>query len=269
MLARRLPTIMPALERDAALEVTRIHSASGRSTVSALQTRAPFRAPHHSASSVALVGGGSPRVRPGEITLAHRGALFLDELPEFPISVLEGLRQPLEERVVRISRASGTLEFPADFLLVACANPCPCGRIGDGVSLWRCPTHAVRAAALGTAPRPLRSPAPDRLGRAPKPANRRGDEYASRRGDRTPTSATRGNPLETQRAYSTRRARRARPARERRARGVARCVPAAPADRPRRGTVRRVARTFADLDDHEIVTADHVMRAGLLREDVW
>src|SRR5204862_3473612 len=110
-------------------------SASGRSTVSTLRTRAPFRAPHHSASSVALVGGGSPRVRPGEITLAHRGALFLDELPEFPISVLEGLRQPLEERVVRISRASGTLEFPADFLLVACANPCPCGRTEKAVAV--------------------------------------------------------------------------------------------------------------------------------------
>ena len=127
MLARRLPTIMPRSNATPRSR-SRIHSASGRSTVSTLQTRAPFRAPHHSASSVALVGGGSPRVRPGEITLAHRGALFLDELPEFPISVLEGLRQPLEERVVRISRASGTLEFPADFLLVACANPCPCGR---------------------------------------------------------------------------------------------------------------------------------------------
>ena len=128
MLARRLSTIMPPLEHDAALEVTRIHSAAGRGAISALQRTPPFRAPHHTASSVSLVGGGSPRVRPGEITLAHRGALFLDELPEFPISVLEGLRQPLEERVVRISRASGTLEFPADFLLVACANPCPCGR---------------------------------------------------------------------------------------------------------------------------------------------
>ena len=128
MLARRLPTIMPDLDRDAALEVTRIHSAAGTAPISALRTRPPFRAPHHSASTVALVGGGSPRVRPGEITLAHRGALFLDEAPEFPTSVLEALRQPLEERVVRISRASGTLEFPADFLLVACANPCPCGR---------------------------------------------------------------------------------------------------------------------------------------------
>jgi magnesium chelatase family protein len=128
MLARRLSTIMPPLEHDAALEVTRIHSAAGRAAISALQRTPPFRAPHHTASSVSLVGGGSPRVRPGEITLAHRGALFLDELPEFPTSVLEGLRQPLEERVVRISRASGTLQFPADFLLVACANPCPCGR---------------------------------------------------------------------------------------------------------------------------------------------
>src|SRR4029077_16060293 len=79
--------------------------------------------------AVALVGGGSPRVRPGEVTLAHRGVLFLDETPEFPSHVLEALRQPLEERVIRISRASGTIQLPADFLLVACANPCPCGRI--------------------------------------------------------------------------------------------------------------------------------------------
>src|SRR4051812_9700510 len=117
MLARRLPTILPDLDYAAALEVTRIHSAAGIATISALRTRPPFRAPHHSASTVSLVGGGSPRVRPGEITLAHRGVLFLDEVAEFPVSVLEALRQPLEERVIRISRASGTLEFPADFLL--------------------------------------------------------------------------------------------------------------------------------------------------------
>ena len=129
MLARRLPTILPDLARLEALDVTRIHSAAGAAASSVLRTRPPFRAPHHSASAVALVGGGSPRVRPGEVTLAHRGVLFLDETPEFPSHVLEALRQPLEERVIRISRASGTIELPADFLLVVCANPCPCGRI--------------------------------------------------------------------------------------------------------------------------------------------
>ena len=129
MLARRLPTILPPLTLDAALEVTKIHSAAGAAPAAGLVRARPFRAPHHSASAVALVGGGSPRTRPGEITLAHRGALFLDELAEFPPVVLDALRQPLEERVVRISRASGTTEFPADFLLVACCNPCPCGRV--------------------------------------------------------------------------------------------------------------------------------------------
>ncbi len=129
MLARRLATILPPLEPSEGLEVTKIHSAAGVAPRSGLCTVRPFRAPHHSASAVALIGGGSPRPRPGEITLAHRGALFLDELGEFPPMVLDALRQPLEERVVRISRAWGTVEFPADFLLVACCNPCPCGRI--------------------------------------------------------------------------------------------------------------------------------------------
>jgi magnesium chelatase family protein len=128
MLARRLRTILPPLTRAQALEVTKIHSAAGLAPACGLASRAPFRAPHHSASTVALVGGGSARVRPGEISLAHHGVLFMDELAEFPPSVLDALRQPLEERVVRISRASGTMTFPADFLLVACCNPCPCGR---------------------------------------------------------------------------------------------------------------------------------------------
>src|ERR1700682_6204886 len=128
MLARRLPTILAPLDRAEALEVTKIHSAAGTHRGPALRIDPPFRQPHHSASMVSLVGGGSGRVRPGEVSLAHRGALFLDELPEFPVHALESLRQPLEERVVRVSRASGTIEFPADFLLVACANPCPCGR---------------------------------------------------------------------------------------------------------------------------------------------
>lgn len=128
MLARRVPTILPEFEPGEALEVTKVHSAAGLAPRSGLYPARPFRAPHHSASAVALIGGGSPRPRPGEISLAHKGCLFLDELGEFPPTVLDALRQPLEERVVRISRAWGTVEFPADFLLVACSNPCPCGR---------------------------------------------------------------------------------------------------------------------------------------------
>ncbi|MGZ4736785.1 MAG: YifB family Mg chelatase-like AAA ATPase [Acidimicrobiia bacterium] len=127
MLARRLSTILPPLDPDESFEVTRIASAAGGEPPRTLATHRPFRAPHHTASTAALVGGGSARPRPGEVTLAHRGVLFLDELGEFPPSALDALRQPLEERVVRISRQAQSLELPAEFLLIACTNPCPCG----------------------------------------------------------------------------------------------------------------------------------------------
>nr|WP_288660969.1 YifB family Mg chelatase-like AAA ATPase [uncultured Alistipes sp.] len=127
MLARRLPTILPPLTREEALETTKIHSvAGGTGLAGGLMTRRPFRAPHHLASQVALIGGGqSPR--PGEVSLAHNGVLFLDELPEFGRSVLEVLRQPLEEKRVVVSRAKYSVEYPANFTLVAAMNPCPCG----------------------------------------------------------------------------------------------------------------------------------------------
>jgi magnesium chelatase family protein len=131
MLARALPSILPPLQLEEALEVTKIHSIAGmlRSDEPLVTTR-PFRAPHHTASSIALVGGGA-WPHPGEISLAHRGVLFLDEFPEFPRPVLEALRQPLEDHVVTISRAQGTLTFPAQFVLVAAMNPCQCGFAGD------------------------------------------------------------------------------------------------------------------------------------------
>jgi magnesium chelatase family protein len=127
MLARRLPTILPPLDLEEALETTKIHSVSGLlpSGASLVKTR-PFRSPHHTISDVALVGGGS-HPAPGEISLAHNGVLFLDELPEFKRSVLEVLRQPMEERKVNISRARISVEYPASFMLVASMNPCPCG----------------------------------------------------------------------------------------------------------------------------------------------
>jgi magnesium chelatase family protein len=131
MLAQRLPSLLPPLERDQALEATRIHSASGRAVPrGALLTRPPFRAPHHGASSVSLVGGGSGTLTPGEISLAHQGVLFLDEMGEFPAFVLDALRQPLEEGVVRVCRAAASVTFPAHFLLVGAMNPCPCGQGG-------------------------------------------------------------------------------------------------------------------------------------------
>lgn len=131
LLARTYPSILPKLTIDEAIEVTKIYSISGLlKEGEALITDRPFRSPHHSASSVALVGGGT-FPRPGEISLAHRGVLFLDEFPEFPRPVLETLRQPLEDGVVTISRAQGTLSFPAQFSLIASQNPCPCGFSSD------------------------------------------------------------------------------------------------------------------------------------------
>lgn len=138
MLARRLPGILPLLSFEEALESTAIHSVAGLLPPEAgLLTRRPFRAPHHTISDVALVGGGT-LPRPGEISLAHNGVLFLDELPEFNRRVLEALRQPLEEGVVRIARAARTAVFPARFMLVAAMNPCPCGFRGDRRRECRC-----------------------------------------------------------------------------------------------------------------------------------
>lgn len=143
LLARRMPGILPALVFEEALEVTAIHSVAGLlGPAAGLVGTRPFRAPHHTASDAALVGGGSVP-RPGDITLAHHGVLFLDELPEFGRRALEALRQPLEEGVVRIARASGTVAFPAAFTLVGAMNPCPCGYAGQASRPCRCTPMAV------------------------------------------------------------------------------------------------------------------------------
>lgn len=134
MLATRLPALLPTLDTADALTVTKVHSVAGMAIPpSGILVRPPFRAPHHGASAVALIGGGSSAIRPGEISLATAGVLFLDELGEFPVSVLEALRQPLEEGVVRIARAHASATMPARFQLIGAMNPCPCGEARPGL----------------------------------------------------------------------------------------------------------------------------------------
>lgn len=146
LLARSLPTILPPMEEDEILESSKIYSVAGllrRGDLGLVRNR-PFRAPHHTTSSVAMVGGGT-WPRPGEISLAHRGVLFLDEFPEFPRSVLEALRQPLEDGVITVSRAQGSISFPAQFILLAAQNPCPCGYLGSDYRECICtPTQVMK-----------------------------------------------------------------------------------------------------------------------------
>lgn len=143
MLARRLPSILPDLSFEEALEITKIHSIAGilSEDIPMIKTR-PFRAPHHTVSGISLVGGG--RVpKPGEISLAHYGVLFLDELPEFQKSTLEVLRGPLEDRIVTISRVNASLTYPANFMLAASMNPCPCGYYGSKEKECNCSPQAI------------------------------------------------------------------------------------------------------------------------------
>jgi magnesium chelatase family protein len=270
MLARRLPTVLPPLEHHHALEVTRIHSAAGDGVSGRLITRPPFRAPHHTASTPALVGGGTGRPRPGEVTLAHRGCLFLDELGEFAPSALDALRQPLEERAVRISRQPVSLTFPAAFQLVACTNPCPCG-LGD-------PDCRCSAAQRTRYLRRLSTPLLDRFDvrvrvTAPEPGDVAGESSADVR-DRVVAACARQRARHADWSWASNA--------HIPAGAVERLVPlGADALDAWRGLietrlltgrgaarVRRVARTLADLDDVGHVTAAHIESAALLRGDV-
>ena len=141
LLARAMAGILPDLSLDEVLELTKIYSIAGRLKENFISSR-PVRSPHHTTSNVALVGGGAVP-RPGEITLSHRGILFMDEFPEFPRNVLEALRQPLEDGIVTVARASGSFTFPAKFTLVAAQNPCPCGFYGDGSKKCQCAQHQI------------------------------------------------------------------------------------------------------------------------------
>jgi magnesium chelatase family protein len=145
MLARRLPSILPTMTRQEALEVTRLHSVAGILTGGGLVGTRPFRAPHHTISPAGLIGGGSGFLRPGEASLAHNGVLFLDEFTEFRRDAVEGLRQPLEDGRIVVARAAGAVEFPARFALIAASNPCPCGFEGDVRRHCRCLPNRLEA----------------------------------------------------------------------------------------------------------------------------
>lgn len=270
MLARRITTILPPLQPSEALEATRVQSIATRDGIEDLVTTRPFRAPHHTISTAGLVGGGSGRPHPGEVTLAHRGALFLDELGEFPPRALEALRQPLEEGVVRISRIPETNTFPARFLLIACSNPCPCGM---GQTQCRC-SEAARVRYLRRLSAPLLDRFDMRLWVHPpsahEPAGQSSHEIRAHVASALERQALRyadtpwernsevpAHALDTYLPLSS-DARKAWhslcDARMLSGRGAAR--------------VRRVARTIADLADAPEIRPADLLRASDLREDI-
>jgi magnesium chelatase family protein len=277
MLARRLPTILPAMTRDEALEVTRLHSVAGLLTGAGLIRARPFRSPHHSVSPAGLLGGGSGAIRPGEASLAHNGVLFLDELTEFHRDAVEGLRQPLEDGRVVVTRASGTVEFPARFTLVAAANPCPCGFDGDPRRACRCPPNRIELYRSK-----LSGPLLDRIDlRLPVPRLTRSELLGESTGE--PSSAVRDRVEEARGRQRTRyRGTRVRcngqlsgPAARRTARldGDGEALLARAVDRlllTGRGVDRalKVARTIADLEGSEMVTAGHLGEALSYRVDL-
>ena len=270
MLARRLGTILPPLSHPEALEVTRIHSAAGMPVGGQLVRRRPFRAPHHTASTAALVGGGSGRARPGEITMAHRGTLFLDELGEFAPSALDALRQPLEERAVRISRQGVSLTFPAAFQLVACSNPCPCG---SGGNECRC-TDAQRERYR----RRLSAPLLDRFDLRVRVDAPESDDVAGESSAEVAARVAVAHERQRARYADWPWSQNAHVA----AGAVPRLLPLGPeadsvwreliADRQLTGRgatrIRRVARTIADLADSAGITAEHLESAAAMRGDV-
>ena len=250
MLARRLPSILPPLSRAEALEVTRIHSVAGTlSAAAGLVDMPPFRAPHHGASAAAVVGGG-PVPRPGEVSLAHRGVLLLDELPEFPRPVLEALRQPLEDGVVSVSRVGGRSLFPARFRLVATMNLCPCGGRGDSRLDCSC-TPARVAAYRDKVSRALL----DRFDLVVAMPRSQAKELAA--GPSEASSAVRGRVLAGAGRLARSTPRRTAPASEL----LDRAVDRLPLSGRGRARVARVARTIAALAGSSDVQPEHVGEA--------
>ena len=258
MLAERLPSLLPPLSLEEALTVSRLHSAAGSTLPEgSLMERPPFRAPHHQATIISLVGGGNLSLRPGEASLATHGVLFLDELGEFPVAAIEALRQPLEEGVIRVNRLGGSVTFPAQFLLVAAMNPCPCG---EGVYEGSCIcSNATRARYR----RRISSPFLDRFDLV-VPVSRP-----------DPNELLSGIPGETSANVAARVAEARRRITERGKRDpvMARAASDLVAARLREGVlsarglskVTRVAQTLADLAGEEMVSYEHVSEALALR----
>lgn len=274
MLARRLPTILPPLDRDESLEVTLIHGLRGPLADGLVRTP-PFRAPHHTVSLAGLVGGGPP-MRPGEITLAHRGILFLDEFAEFPQRILDTLRQPLEEREVRLVRASFAVRYPADFLLVAAMNPCPCGYLGVSARPCICTPHQIHRYRNRVS-----GPLLDRFDLQLEVTALDPADATSEPRSRGPTSADLRDRVRVARARQARRFEK-EPVRrngEVPGREIDRWIPLAVDVRGvyrslcRVGRLsaraahrlRRVARTLADLDDSETIREEHMTEAFQFR----
>jgi magnesium chelatase family protein len=266
MMARRVAGILPALVFDEALEVTSIHSVAGLLGAGhGLMTARPFRAPHHTISDVALVGGGQ-NPRPGEISLAHHGVLFLDEMAEFNRSVLEVLRQPLEEGCVRIARALRTVTFPARFMLIGAMNPCPCGFHGDEMRPCRCsPLHIARYASRLSGP--LRDRMDLTVSVAALPAREFSTAGASESSAalRTRVEAARARQMARDGALNARlqgQSLRARTPLDRDARRMFDLALTRLALTARgHDRVLRVARTIADLDGGDGIRADHLAEA--------
>jgi len=270
MLANRLPDLLPPLERSTALEVSRVHSVAGLPLPpGGLMLRPPFRAPHHGASAVSMIGGWTTWMRPGEISLAHGGVLFLDEMGEFPSVVLDALRQPLEDGQVRVSRARGSTAFPARFILVGAMNPCPCGE-GGAPGTCRCSDSARERYA-----RRLSAPLLDRFDIAIRIDRPDVDDLmGSIPGE---TSAAVAERVLAARRMAT--GRHVRVNAELPAANLQRDVPMTKEasksleSRMRSGTlsarglhrVHRIARTIADLEGSDDVTDLHVQEALLLR----
>jgi magnesium chelatase family protein len=268
MLARRLPGILPTLSDDEAIESAVVHSVAGLDAAPLLAGIRPFRAPHHTASTAGLVGGGSPP-HPGEVSLAHNGVLFLDEIPEFSPSALQALRQPLEDGYLTLVRAEGRVRYPARFALVAAMNPCPCGFLGDGTRPCTCqPALVERYRARIGGPLMDRIDMTLRVGRVDPTCLLRGvaDESSasvrlrvlaarsaalSRAEGSTPTTGAallRSCALDQ---ISRRAVENAARVHRLSGRGVTRLL--------------RVARTIADLDGSRAVAEEHVLEASCYR----